>query len=371
MLKERPFIIGHMPDLITPLSRYLPLIPNSVAGQWLAQFESVPQDKKWILDPFGSSPSLVVEAARSGFRILVTANNPISRFLIEMLSSPPSMSDFRSSLAALASSPRGSERLENHIRNLYHIRCLECGAEIEVDAFLWERNATLPYACIYSCDQCSFQGERDLSLDVAKFASEFSSSSLHHARALERVASRDDPDRIFVEEALAVYSPRAIYILFILINKLDGLHLTTNQHRALQALLLSACENATAMWGYPTQRERPRQLAIPPRFRENNIWKTMESAIDLWASPGSSIPVSIWPELVGEDNGVCIYEGPLRDLINLKQKSDHHLPQIQAILTAIPRPNQAFWTLSALWAGWLWGREAVGPFKSVLRRRPL
>ena len=37
--------------------------------------------------------------------------------------------------------------------------------------------------------------------------------------------------------------------------------------------------------------------------------------------------------------------------------------------SAIPRPNQAFWTLSALWAGWLWGRDAVGAFKSVLRRQ--
>jgi hypothetical protein len=38
-------------------------------------------------------------------------------------------------------------------------------------------------------------------------------------------------------------------------------------------------------------------------------------------------------------------------------------------MTALPRPNQAFWTLCALWTGWLWGREAAGPFKSVLRRR--
>jgi hypothetical protein len=42
---------------------------------------------------------------------------------------------------------------------------------------------------------------------------------------------------------------------------------------------------------------------------------------------------------------------------------------IQAALAALPRPNQAFWTLSALWAGWLWGRDAIGPFKSALHRR--
>jgi len=35
----------------------------------------------------------------------------------------------------------------------------------------------------------------------------------------------------------------------------------------------------------------------------------------------------------------------------------------------LPRPNQAFWTLSALWAGWLWGRMAVEPYKVALRRR--
>jgi len=35
----------------------------------------------------------------------------------------------------------------------------------------------------------------------------------------------------------------------------------------------------------------------------------------------------------------------------------------------MPRPNPAFWTLSALWAGWLWGQAAAAPFKAVLRHR--
>jgi hypothetical protein len=43
--------------------------------------------------------------------------------------------------------------------------------------------------------------------------------------------------------------------------------------------------------------------------------------------------------------------------------------KVDAVLTAFPRPNQAFWTLSALWSGWLWGPEAVDDFKAVLRRR--
>jgi hypothetical protein len=39
------------------------------------------------------------------------------------------------------------------------------------------------------------------------------------------------------------------------------------------------------------------------------------------------------------------------------------------VIGSVPRPNQAFWTLSALWAGWLWGKEAVEPYKVALRRR--
>ena len=38
-------------------------------------------------------------------------------------------------------------------------------------------------------------------------------------------------------------------------------------------------------------------------------------------------------------------------------------------LAVFPRPNQAFWTLSALWAGWLWGREAALPLHPQLGRR--
>jgi hypothetical protein len=59
-----------------------------------------------------------------------------------------------------------------------------------------------------------------------------------------------------------------------------------------------------------------------------------------------------------------VFEGRLAELA----ESIHDL-RIEAVLAPLPRPNQAFWTLSALWAGWLWGREALGHFKSVLRRR--
>jgi hypothetical protein len=42
---------------------------------------------------------------------------------------------------------------------------------------------------------------------------------------------------------------------------------------------------------------------------------------------------------------------------------------VQAVAAILPRPNQAFWTLSAVWSGWLWGREAVQPLRNALERQ--
>src|SRR3990170_8581162 len=79
-----------------PLARYLPPIPDGVVSSWL--LKNVLQGS-WILDPFCASPRLAVEAARAGYRLLVAANNPIARFLLEMASTPPTADEFRSALA--------------------------------------------------------------------------------------------------------------------------------------------------------------------------------------------------------------------------------------------------------------------------------
>jgi hypothetical protein len=74
-----------------------------------------------------------------------------------------------------------------------------------------------------------------------------------------------------------------------------------------------------------------------------------------WGDKGEKLPPS---------GGILLYEGRIKDLAEVVKEAP-----IQAVIGVIPRPNQAFWTLSALWAGWLWGREAAEPFKAALRRR--
>ncbi len=358
----KPYIPGNSPLHPGPLARYLPPLLEGMAAAWLEE-RTGPGD--WVLDPFGTSPRLVVEAARTGRRVLVAANNPVARFLIEMAAASPTDAELRAALAELAISRKEGERLETHLQSLYLTECAACQQKIQAEAFLWERQKPQPYGRIYRCPYCSDSGERPATPGDAERATRWANTeALHRARAIERVATLNDPDRMHAEEAVNNYLPRAVYGMGTLINRLDVLDLPAERRRVLTALLLATCDSADSLWPYPSERPRPKQLVIPSRFRENNIWMALEEAVRIWASEHPPVSCRVWPELTDEEGGITIFEGPLRELAPELEK----IP-LRAVLGALPRPNQAFWTLSALWSGWLWGREAVGPFKSVLRRR--
>jgi hypothetical protein len=364
-----PYLAGKYPKQMGPLARYLPNLPAGSVSFWLSRN----LDKgSLVLDPFGSSPRLAVEVAQAGYRILVAANNPVIRALLELEIDPPPQQDMLSVLAELASSFKGSERIEPHIQDLYETECAQCHASISAECFLWEKQAPTPYGRIYHCPYCGDSGEHPTTQSDRDRSARYGSGGLHRARALERVAPPNDPDRNHAEEALSAYPPRAVYALFTLINKLDALVLSPVRRGYLAALLLHACDMANTLWPHPTGRERPRQLTVPPRYRENNVWLAIERGVQLFTREGDSgsqaptpVPHNIWPAHSEENRGeVILFEGRLKDL----SSSLKHV-QIGAVIAALPRPNQAFWTLSALWSGWLWGRDATGSFKSVLRRR--
>lgn len=361
-----PFIPGVPPTSPELLARYLPPIPNGIVSTWVQK--NLPPGS-WLIDPFGASSRLPVEAAQAGYRVLVTANNPIARFLIEIEAAPPSALALKAALAELAASFVGNDRMEPHIRALYSTYCAHCGQIVSADAFLWEHDKPSPYARIYTCPSCGDSGEHPCTPYDSAQTSKYASSGLHRARALERVVAYNDQDRIHVEQALSVYNARALDALITIINKFDGLNLSTTEQKHLAALLLYAFDQANSMWRPQGQGDRHRQLTIPRHYRENNIWHALEEGISKIPMDGNvaahqPVAVTTWPSLPPETGGICIYEGRLVSII----ESIKNLG-IRSLCAAIPRPNQPFWTLSALWAGWLWGREAVGKFKSVLHRQ--
>lgn len=367
----QPYIPGMRPVEPGPLARFTPPLEEGVISAWLPAhappFDAA-QGKpgSWVLDPFGFSPRLALEAARAGYRVLVTVNNPITRFQLEMSAHPPSETDFKAALADLAASKKGEDRLGAHLQSLYLTPCEKCGNEIYADSFLWRKGEEAPYARIYTCPHCEDTGEREANpLDIERAKKIASTDSLHRSRAFERVAALEDEDRVYAEEAIEHYLPRPLYFLTTVINRLDSLNLTPERRRALNALILVACDAGNTLWDHPTQRRRPKQLNVPNQFREYNLWTQLERGLSRWLVTSSSVPMEPWPNQLSESGGICLFEGRLKDLAEEVKKE---IP-IKAVIGSLPRPNQAFWTLSALWAGWLWGREAVEPYKPALRRR--
>jgi hypothetical protein len=355
------YLPGSEPKDLGPLARYLPLAADGIATAFLAE-RCRPGD--WVLDPFGAAPRTDLEMARAGFRVLVAVNNPVIHFLLETAAQPPSRSDLQASLAELAATRKGDERLETHLQSLYLTECIKCHRQVPADAFVWERESGVLAARIYHCP-CGDNGEYPATeADQIRAASFMATDGLHRSRALERVTSLQDPDRAHVEQALECYLPRAIYSLITIINKLEGIIQTPERQRALMALVLTICDESNSLWPHPAERPRPRQLTIPTRFLEKNIWLALERSMEFWTDTGKFVEVVSWPTIPGEAGGLCLFNGLMRNLASqLKEVV------IGAVVSVLPRPNQAFWTFSALWAGWLWGREAASSFKFALHRR--
>jgi hypothetical protein len=362
-MDSQPYIPGLKPADPGPLSRFLPALEEGVISAWLSQLNRA---SGWLLDPFGFSPRLVLEAARSGYRVLVTANNPVTRFLLEMFANPPAQSEFTAALADLGAVKKGDERLAGHLQSLYLTSCEKCNQPIYAQSFLWRKGEIAPYARIYECKHCGDSGERVVTEEDIERAKKIAETdTLHRSRAFEKVVALHDEDRFYAEEAIGHYLPRPLYVLTTIVNRLDSLNLSAERKRALTALILIACDAGNTLWAHPAERPRPKQLSTPSQFREHNVWMMLERGLSLWTETGSTVACEAWPKKIPESGGILLYEGRLKDLAQVVKKE---IP-IAAVIGSVPRPNQAFWTLSALWAGWLWGKDAVEPYKVALRRR--
>jgi len=345
-----------------PLARFLPPMEVGAGAEMLTR---LPEDDRLVVDPFGTSPRMVVEAAGSHRRLVVACNNPVTRFVLENTLVPIPVNTFQAALAHLAAAPKNGGRLEPFLLELYKTACHHCGTETSAEYFIWDRDRDQPIVKGYACPSCNFAGESEVDEQDIERAAVYARRGLPHAQALEQVAPAGDPDRPHAEAALAVYPGRALYALMSLLNKLNQLDLKADERQALQALLLSAMDASNALWGYPEGRRRPKQLTASPQFREVNVWRAMEGAVEEWSNGSPPITAVAWdPQLPPQPGQVAVFAGTARELAETLKGS-----AIGALLTVIPRPNQAYWTLSALWAAWLWGHETAQPIKATLRRR--
>ena len=310
-----------------PLERFLPPLEVGVTRRMIDLYL---EGAERLLDPFGVSPRVALESARSGRELLVAVNNPVTRFVLRHTLQPFPITDLQAALAHLAAIPKDETRLELFILDLYRSQCSRCGGEVEVEYYIWDKELGGPSHKVYSCENCGHAGESAATEQDWDRAQDYSRRTLQHALALEHVASAGDPDRKHAEDALAVYTGRAVFALITILNKLEGTPIAPELKEAADALLLQAFDAANALWGYPEGRSRPRQLISSSRFREYNVWLALERAVDLWALPDPGVEVHEWGE--GEEfqaGSVMLYPASARELM----KESNALKGLDAVLT--------------------------------------
>lgn len=332
-----------------PLQRYLPPLPSGAAGKLLDG-----RSCRSYLDIFGSSPRMLIQAAAAGCRVLVCCANPVLRFLILHTAKPFRREMLQTALTRLGDLPKDNSRLEIFLKQLYRTHCEQCGRQVTAESFIWEAGKEVPSYKSIRCQDCSFEGEVQTDQEDAELVQELAAQSYHREMMLTRTAPPGDPGRAAAAEALNVYSPRALTALDVLLNKMSQLRLEPDLNEALRALVLSTLDRTTMLWSHPPEsRPRPRQLSLSPRCVEYNIWNALLWSVDLWSLEDTGVGVCQWQP--GEEllpGRIHVYPGPARSLL----PALHELPAM-GMLSVLPRPNQAFWTLSGLWSAWIPGFE--------------
>ncbi|MBI3241571.1 MAG: hypothetical protein HYZ49_04680 [Chloroflexi bacterium] len=356
------FIPGY-PATPFPLTRHLPPLDDGIMAVYGDQ-HSAPGDL--VIDPFAQSPRAALELARAGRRVLLVNNNPVLRLALMAAIDPVPVKILKLALTRLADTLIVKTRLEEYLRNLYRSTCPDCGHAVEVDFFTWEKEALAEK--FYHCPTCGEDKTRPTDPADAELAARYAPDGKrgpHYFWALDRAASPDDPDRQIVADALETYTARALHAIFTLTYKSGGLTLHPPERRALDLLLLMAYDEGSSLDGV-----RPRTLKPHTRFREKNLWLTLERSASDGAFQGEAATglstVSV-PDLMNKPNpAVAMFEGTMRDL-----NASGLVPPKCApfMITALPRPNAVLWILTAIWAAWLWEQEAAKPLKKFISRK--
>ena len=355
------FIPGFAPTRPRFLGRFLSPIADGVAAHYV-RAHSRPGDL--VLDPFGQSPTVAAEALSLERRVVVASINPILRLALSLAVRPPALADLKAALTALGDAhvgPGNSDRLELHVKAMYQTTCAECRSPVAADAFDWDAETGLPVEKHYVCLSCGGPRSAPADDDDCAMARRFSRGGPDYYFLLSRIASVDNADRTQAEETLAVYPARTLAAIGAVLMKLETLSLDRETRRLLAGLLVAAFDATTVL-----AQERPKVIAVPRHYREVNFWFALESALGLLAGTPATDRSTTLDRLLAEPGRPAIYAhaGSVRELAV-------HLPPAACplILSAPPRPNQAFWTLSAVWASWLWEHEAAGSFRATLHRR--
>lgn len=305
-----------------------------------------------ILDPFGAMPNVAHAAHALGRRAIVVESNPLWAWLARAMATLPPASEINAALAKLGDALKDDTPLRAHLQQLYLTRCAACAKPTPADYFVRTRAGGI-LARHYTCANCGATRDDDATEDDLKRAASFGAKGLHYHLAFERVAPEDKLHTERIHKMLDVYTPRNLYALVTLTQKIDSLFRVPRERNILRLLLLHLLDRGTSFYASP---DAAAQLKSHPQFVEFNLWREIEIAARALAEQARPIPLADSSGAVIASDAPSVFVGR-GNAITLARE----LPRQSAalVLTSPPTRRVAVWALAYLWGAWILGRAAV------------
>jgi len=364
MSKLGHFIPGKpdKPSALLP-QRFHP-IPSAVVKAYV---EACTQPGDLVIDPFCEGPTVLRQAVRAGRRAVGSSFNPLAAMTIRLALAPPARRQLDAAITRLGDAPRMDERFGEHIKNLYAVPCPRCGQATPADAFTWERDTSALIRIQWQCQQCGHQAAPQALSDERAGDETIEQRGLHYWYAVDRIAPAGDPQRERAQQLLELYTPRNLYALSSLLMKIESLFADDETQQILKLLLLSCLDSCSSLYGPGSSSVRHR-LRSPAHFLERSVWRAFLAAASEFPTAGDGELFPLADDLDAlltddEPSRAALLSIGVNRLVALLPPG-----RVALVIATPPRPDPAFWALSWLWTGWLFGHQAAAPLKPLLRQ---
>ena len=361
------WVAGEMMPPEGPLARYADPTPRGVAEAYVRAYTS-PGDP--ILVPFCQSAPLVREIQTTGRRVLALDSNPVGVLSLRMALAPPARDELLAAFTRLGDAPKAGRPLREHLERLYTTPCPRCRGLATVEALVWDRARGQPVEQRYHCPACGERASGPVEEAELTAPEWIEGRGLAYWYLADRVASPSSRHRQTVQRLLDLYTPRNLYTLAQILIKVESLFADSPVAEAVKGALLHCLDVGSALFAADAPEVRPRQLRLPPRYLERNVWECFGRACE------SLTHQRAWMHLT-PDLGSFLKAPTKRGegLVHLRVSTLRSLAdqmdsiRVPLVLAMPARLDPLFWSLSYLWSGWLYGPRAAAALESLLGRR--
>jgi hypothetical protein len=371
-----------------PLRDYVHGIPRNVAHKYIEHF-TAPNDI--VVDAFACTPTVAQVAQNLGRRVIAVESNPLWAWVTRTMAIAPTEQEINAALARLGDVLKDDAPLRAHISQLYMTICAACDKPTPADYFVHQRDGGITQRH-YTCAHCGETRDDIVTEDDIERFKKFNPQGMHYHLAFERVIPADNLHADRIRKMLALYTPRNLYALFTLTQKIDALFREPRERNILLLLLLHALDRGTSFYPSP---DSSAQLKTHKQFIEFNLWREIErfavilseaknlASEDVISSAARNLPPSDdeisrrQKSPPRNDNTVLaesvadILGSPSAEMFvgrgNAKGLGQLVPPQsVSLVLTTLPSRRLSAWALSYLWCAWILGRDAAQPLVAFL-----